>query len=91
MTGIVAVVFAFLTFGKARNTARLSERGESVRSAAQKLVRIALMSHVEHDLIVGKVENVKERDRRFHRAEIRGKVAAAFHDRFIDDPSEFVA
>ena len=88
---IVTVVFALFAFWKARNAALFPQSGKSVHATAQKLIGITLMSHIENNFILGKIEYVKQRDGRFHRTEIRRKMSAAFGDGIVYNVSQFVA
>ena len=46
-------------------------------AAGQNFVDINLMAHVPDELVLGRVENLVQRDGQFHDAEIRAEMAAA--------------
>ena len=91
MPRIVAVVYALLALGEAGKPSLLAQRAEFVRASAQEFIGVTLMPDIEHDFVLGKLEYVKKRHRRFHRAEIGREMSAALGDRLIDDAAQFVA
>ena len=76
MASAKAVVLTFRTEGKAIKAVRLANFAESLLSARQQLVHVALMTHVPHKFVVRCAENLVHRDGQLHHAEIRAQMAA---------------
>ncbi len=64
--------------GKARQPAQLAQAAHAVAPAGQDLVRIGLVAHVPDQPVFGRVEDIVQGDRQFHRAEVGAQVAAGF-------------
>ena len=85
VSGIYAVVRTFLTSRKAGDPAETAQRAEYVSSAGEKLVRIALVTYVEYEFVVGTIENVMHRDDGLDHAEIGGKMPSSGKNGRNDD------
>ena len=77
------VVLTFSSARKTGKTAALAERADPVATARENLVRVGLMAHVPDDFVVGRVEEVVQRDREFDNAESGAEVSAR-HRHCID-------
>ena len=62
MSGAEAVVFAFAALGETAYPAFGAESPEGLAAAGENLVRVCLMAHVEHQLVLGRVEYVVHAD-----------------------------
>ncbi|BDL41724.1 hypothetical protein MSPGM_43140 [Methylorubrum sp. GM97] len=70
------VVLALRALGEAGEATALAQRADAVAAAGQDLVRVALVSDVPDDAVVGGVEDVVERHREFDHAQARAEMAA---------------
>ena len=69
------------TFGRAQKTADPTELPKGVKSIlppGEHLVHIALVSHVEKDIIFGRIKNTVQSDRDLHHAQIGCQMSAGF-------------
>ncbi len=85
------VALALLPAGEAAQPPCPAQGGELVQAAGQELVRIALVAHVEQELVARQVVDVVQRDRQLHRAQVAGKVAAVARDDAQDLPADLLA
>jgi len=74
------IVFALRTLGEARKPAALTQRADAVTPPGDDLVRVALVAHVPHQLVVRRVEDIMDRDSQFDHAEAGAKVPARCAD-----------
>ena len=70
------VVFAFRRFGVARNLVVFRRVEECVLTPCEHFVGVALVAHVEHHLVNGRVEHIMQGDRRLHHTQVRAYVSA---------------
>ena len=77
------VVFALAALGEAGQPAFLPQRADAVAPAGQDLVRIGLVADVPDQPVVGRVEDVVQRDGQLDDAEPRAEMAAG--DRYRVD------
>ena len=80
MSGDERVVLRFVGLREAGDAAVLAERGKGLSASRKQLVRIALMSDVEHDPVARAVVYSVQRDGQLDRAEIGSEVASRFGD-----------
>merc|ERR1712072_56473 len=76
VAGAKGVVLGLLHLAKAREAPQLPQRRHPVPPASQNLVRVALVSNVPNNFILGGVEDVVQSDRHLNHAEGRAEVAA---------------
>ena len=74
------VVLALGAGRKGCQAARLLDGVQPVAPTGQHLVRIGLVSHVPHQPVLGRVEDIVQRDSQLHRAQAGGEVAATGTD-----------
>ena len=74
------VVNAFGALGEAGKPARLAQRADVVAAPRQDLVRVALMADIPDQLVVGRVEDMVQRDRQLDDAKARAEMAARDRD-----------
>ena len=67
---------------EAGDPAALAQSGHRFAAAGENLVRIALVAYIPHDAVGRRVEDVMQRDRQFHRTEVRGEMPTGTGDRF---------
>mmetsp|Transcript_13490 Transcript_13490/g.21017 ORF Transcript_13490/g.21017 Transcript_13490/m.21017 type:complete len:286 (+) Transcript_13490:2606-3463(+) len=84
------IIFGFLTFAKSRHTIELTQRRESITTASEHFVGVALMSNVPDDVILGHIEDVVESSCKFNNTERGGEVTTSFRDSLDDLPTELV-
>ncbi len=84
------VVFALGALGEARQPSALTQGADAVAPAGNDLVRIALVPHVPHQLVLGRVEHIVDGDGQFDHAQPRTKVPARGADRVDHLGAEFV-
>mmetsp|Transcript_6569 Transcript_6569/g.27608 ORF Transcript_6569/g.27608 Transcript_6569/m.27608 type:complete len:481 (-) Transcript_6569:256-1698(-) len=75
---------------EAREAALLAERGHAVAAAREDLVRVALVRDVPQDAVLGRVEDVVERDGELDDAERRAEMAARLGHLANDLPAQLV-
>lgn len=68
------VVFAFRPPGEAREPVFLAQGADAITPAGQDLVRIALVSDIEDQTVMRRVEDLVDCDRQFDDAEARAQV-----------------
>ena len=90
MSGTEGIVFGFLALAETGDAAELPELFEPVAPAGEHLVRVALMTDVPDDVVVGHVEDVVQGDGQFDDAEGRAEMAAGFGNGLDDLPTELV-
>ena len=90
MAGTEGIVFGFLALAETGNATELTELFESVASPGQHLVRVALMTDVPDDVVVGHVKDVVQGDGQLDDAEGRTEMAAGFGNGLDDLPPELV-
>ena len=76
-----AVVFALRALGEAGEAAACAQGADAVAAAGQDLVRIGLVADVPDQLVIGRVEDVMQRDRQLDDAEAGAEMAAGHRDR----------
>ena len=64
------VVYALVGLGKARQSAELPQRTEQLPPPGQRLVYIALVSHVQHQPVAGRVVHPVDGHRQLHHTQI---------------------
>ena len=64
------VVYALVGLGKARQSAELPQRTEQLPPPGQRLVYIALVPHVQHQPVAGRVVHPVDGHRQLHHAQI---------------------
>ena len=84
------VIGAFVAVGEAGNAAVAAQRVEAFRAPGEQLPRVALMPHVPHDGVAGRVEAGKQRYGQFHHAEGGGQMSAVFRDHADDGVAQFL-
>ena len=72
------VVNAFIRVRKAGNSVDLTKFIKLFFAAGEDLVRVALMPHIKDDGILRRFQHAVQRHGQFHRAKVRGQVAARF-------------
>ena len=80
MPGAEGVVLAFVATREAADTAELAQAVHALAPAGQHLVRVGLVAHVPDHAVVGRVEDVVQRHRQLHRAQVAAQVAAGLAD-----------
>ena len=80
MRGAERVVFAFGALGEPGKPAALAQCADTVAPPGQDLVRIALVTDVEDQLVVRRIEDVVDGDRQFDDAQPRAKMSAGHRD-----------
>src|SRR5688572_31324388 len=68
MTGAEDIVFAFLPAQEATQAAELSDRRQTSAPAAEQFMRIGLVPSVPNDAVLGRFENIVERQSELHSA-----------------------
>jgi hypothetical protein len=84
----VAVVRTLGAQGKAVQAVRLADRVEAVLAAGEQLVDVALVAHVPDKLVLGRAEDLVQRDGQFDDAEVGAEMAARLGeglDEFLAD------
>ena len=76
MAGVMDVVGALHTAGKARDAALFAQMGKPRTPACEKLVRIGLMAHVEQKLVFRQVKHAMRGEDDFDRSQGRSQVAS---------------
>lgn len=71
-----SIVLALEPVGKTGKAAALPERIKAVKAPGKKLMRIALMTDVEKQLIVREIKQFMQNQRRFHKTEIGTEMSA---------------
>ena len=72
------VVNAFIRVRNAGNSVDLTKLIKLLFAAGEDLVRVALMPHIKDDGILRRFQHAVQRHGQFHRAKVRGQVAARF-------------
>ena len=75
-----SVVFALAAGRKGREAAVLLDGVQQLAPSGQHLVRIRLMAHVPHQPVMGRIENVMQRDGQLDRAQACGEMPPAGAD-----------
>ena len=68
----------------------LADGPEAVPTPGEQLVRVALVTHVPDDLVLGTVQHTVQRDGEFDRAETGGEVPAGLADAREDGLADLV-
>ena len=76
MAGVMDVVGALHTAGKARDPALFAQMGKPRTPACEKLVRIGLMAHVEQKLVFRQVKHAMRGEDDFDSSQGRSQVAS---------------
>src|SRR5713101_6611900 len=82
----IAIVLALGTHGEAADATGAANRVKAVLAASQQLVDIGLMADIPDELVLGRAENVVQRQSELDDAEVRAKVSAVFgedRDQFL--------
>ncbi len=90
MADAEGVVFAFGTARKPGNAAGLAQPGHRRATAGEDLVHVALMADIPDDAIRRRVEHIVQGQGQFHRAQIRGEMAAGLRDRADQEVAQFL-
>ena len=80
VAGAEGVAGRFVAALEAGEAARAAQRGEAVAAAGEELVGVALVRNVEEDFVFGRIEDIEQRDRELHDAEVGGEVPAVGGD-----------
>ena len=80
MRGAEGVVFALVAARKARQAAKLAQRGHAVASPGEDFVRISLVAHIPDDAVFRGVEDIVQSHGQLHRAQVRTQVPTGFGD-----------
>ena len=91
VAGLDPVVVAFRTRRIARQAVLLAQRVELVAPTGQHLVYVGLMTGVEDDRIVGRVEYPVQRQRELDDAEVRAEVTSGCSDLVDQELSDLVS
>ena len=75
------IVLALGTLGETRETARLAQRTDAIPPSSQDLVWVALMADIEDQPVIGRVEDMMQRDSELDHAETRSQMAAGHRNR----------
>ena len=78
MAGIESVKRAFLAARKTAYAVYLAQGRKTFSASRQQLMRVALVPHVENQLVPGAVKHAVQGDRQFHCAKIGCQMAAVF-------------
>ena len=84
----VAIVLALGAQGKPAQAAGAADGVKAVLAAGQQLVDVDLVADVPDELVLGRVEDVMQRDGQLHHAEVRAQVPAVLGqdgDQFLPD------
>ena len=84
----VAIVLALRAQGEPAQAARAANGVKAALAAGQQLVDVNLVAHVPEKLVLGRVEDVMQRQRQLHHAEVRSHVPAVLGqhgDEFMPD------
>ena len=76
MTDAERVVFAFSARGKGSETVLQLDGAQRIAPSGEHLVRVRLVADVPHEPVVGRVEDIMQRDGEFDCAEPGGEVTA---------------
>jgi hypothetical protein len=79
-----AVMLAFAAEGKAGEPSAVAQGGKTVPSAGEKLMNVALVTHVENNMVVWGAEYPMQSQGQLHYAEIRGQMSAVSGD-FVNE------
>ena len=90
MGGAKGVVLTFIAARKARQPAQLAQGAHALAPARQYFVRIGLVTHIPHQPVVRRVENIVQRHRQFDRAEVGAQVTAGLGDAVKHIGTQFV-
>ena len=74
------VVLALAALGEAAEAAALAQGADPAAPRGQDLVRISLMADIPDQLVIGRVEDIVDRDSQFDHAETRAEVPAGCAD-----------
>jgi hypothetical protein len=85
------VIHALRTLEEARKAPFLTNRVKLVFASRKDLVRIRLVPSIDHDLVMGRVEDVVQSNRKLNSAESSAEVASNFCDRVYEILANFVA
>ena len=75
-----AIVFALRSLCESADTARKAQGVHFVKSACEHLVNVALMSNVENDMVVRRVENSVYRHSQLNHAKIGSKMTSVLRN-----------
>ena len=78
MPSAEAIVLALASLLKAAKSSALSKSVNLLISARKHLVNVALVTDVENDMVVRRIENSVERHRKLYDSEIGSKMSAGF-------------
>src|SRR5690349_13646165 len=84
MSGIERIVIALFPLAEPAQPAVLPKGMELLPSAREQLVGIALIAGVPDDLVSGRIQQIMQRDRQLHHAEVRSQMSADRGDRADD-------
>ena len=78
--GAERIVFALGALGEAGQAAALAQRADAVAAAGENLVRIGLMADVPDQPVVGRIEDIMQRNGELDHAEPGAEVTAGDRD-----------
>ena len=84
------VVFAFGTLGEATEAAALPQCPDPITAPGQNLVRVALVAHVPHQLVLRSVEDIVNRGGQFDHPQPRTEMPAGLPDGVDHFGTQFV-
>jgi hypothetical protein len=90
MGGAKWIVLALGALGEAGEAVALAERADAAAAPGQDLVRIGLVANVPHDAVMGRVEDIMQRERQLHDAEAGAEMPAGDRDRVDGLGAQFI-
>src|SRR5205814_5143974 len=88
--GAESVVLALDAAREARDSPAHAYAAHRLTAAGENLVRIGLVSHVPDDAVIGRVEDMVQRDGQLDRPKVGGQVTAGLADRFENEGAQLV-
>ena len=74
------VMYALPGVGETGDAVQLPQMGKACLAAGEQLVGIALVPHVEHQLIPGRIQHTVQGHRQLNGAQIGGQMSAGVQD-----------
>ena len=84
------IELTLVTPRKPRQAVALPQSGHLVPTSGQDFVGIGLVAHIPHQAVMGGVEDIVQRHRQFHRAQVGAQVTAGFGDAVEQISPEFI-
>ena len=75
MTGNKSIMLTFVGVRETGNAIQLPQLGKALAAAGQQLVRIALVAHIEHDLVLRGRKDAVQRYRQLYSPQVGGQMA----------------